>query len=439
VGGAEYGEEIRYSFSLRRVIAVMNPLYWVLVLVISLVYVWTLYNIPIVVAGVRNLRSGKRKTKLSFSGKKRLPAMSIIVPVKDEEKVVGRLLKAILDADYPADKKEIVIVEDGSVDGTVDICRKFVEKYPDQVKLVCRSVSDGKPSALKEAFKHVSGEIVGVFDADNIPEPDFLLNAAGYFEDSSVSAVQGRLCAVNEDENILTKFVAQEEALRCEAYLRGKDVLGLFVPLTGNCYFVRKGILDDVGDWDCKVLSEDMELAARLTQNGHKIRYGSDVKSWQEYPSTVSGFFKQRTRWFRGTMEVSLRYGCLLRNPTKRSLDAEITLVGPFVLISCMICYLATFSSFLIPMKPDVAFLLLANITSVFTFSLLALVGVAMIFTEKQRKLSNVLWLPFIYCYWFIQNFIASYALLQILLRRPRRWEKTTKTGKTTNLENINC
>jgi len=439
VGGAEYGEEIRYSFSLRRVIAVMNPLYWVLVLVISLVYVWTLYNIPIVVAGVRNLRSGKRKKKLSFSGKKRLPAMSIIVPVKGEEKVVGRLLKAILDADYPADKKEIVIVEDGSVDGTVDICRKFVEEYPDQVKLVRRSVSDGKPSALKEAFKHVSGEIVGVFDADNIPEPDFLLNAAGYFEDSSVSAVQGRLCAVNEDENILTKFVAQEEALRCEAYLRGKDVLGLFVPLTGNCYFVRKGILDDVGDWDGTVLSEDMELAARLTQNGHKIRYGSDVKSWQEYPSTVSGFFKQRTRWFRGTMEVSLRYGHLLRNPNKRSLDAEITLVGPFVLISCMICYLATFSSFLIPMKPDVAFLLLANITSVFTFSLLALAGVAMIFTEKQRKLSNVLWLPFIYCYWFIQNFIASYALLQILLRRPRRWEKTTKTGKTTNFENINC
>lgn len=417
----------------------MNPLYLILVLVVSLVYVWTLYNIPIVVAGVRNLRSGKRKTRLPFSGKKRLPKMSIIVPVKDEEKVVGRLLKAIMDADYPADKKEVVIVEDGSVDGTVDICRKFVDDYPGQVKLVCRSVSDGKPSALKEAFKHVSGEIVGVFDADNIPESDFLLRAAGYFEDSSVSAVQGRLCAVNEDENILTKFVAQEEALRCEAYLRGKDVLGLFVPLTGSCYFVRKSVLDDVGDWDGNVLSEDMELAARLTQNGHRIRYGSDVKSWQEYPSTVSGFFKQRTRWFRGTMEVSLRYGSLLRRPNKRSLDAEITLVGPFVLISCMIGYLATVSSFFIPTTPDFAFILLANITSVFTFSLLALAGAAMIFTEKQRKLSNVLWLPFIYCYWFIQNFIASYALLQILTRRPRRWEKTTKTGKTTNLENINC
>jgi len=413
----------------------MNPLYFVAIVVISLLYVWTLYNIPIVVAGVRNLRSGKRKRKFSGGSQKSLPAMSIIVPVKDEEKVVGRLLKALAKADYPQEKKEIVIVEDGSIDRTGEICRRFVEEHPGQVKLLRRSVSDGKPSALKEALKHVSGEIVAVFDADNIPEPDFLLRAASYFEDSSVAAVQGRLIAVNEDENILTKFVSQEEALRCEAYMRGKDALGLFVPLTGSCYFVKKSVLDDVGGWNCKVLSEDMELAARLTKNGHKIRYASDVKSWQEYPATVSGFFKQRTRWFRGTMEISLRYGSLLKSPTKKSLDAEATLAGPFVLISCLLGYFATFSSLFIPMKPDPAFILLANITTLFTFLLLALAGIAMIFAEKPRKMSNIVWLPFIYCYWFIQNFVAFYAFLQILLRRPRKWEKTTKTGKTTNCE----
>jgi cellulose synthase/poly-beta-1,6-N-acetylglucosamine synthase-like glycosyltransferase len=413
----------------------MNPLYVIAILVISLLYVWTLYNIPIVVAGVRNLRSSKRKKKLLGTDKRRLPTMSIIVPVKDEEKVVGRLLKALAKADYPKDKKEVVIVEDGSIDRTCEICRKFAEEHPYQVKIVRRSVSDGKPSALKEAFKYVKGEIVAVFDADNIPEPDFLLRAASYFEDSSVAAVQGRLIAVNEDENILTKFVSQEEALRCEAYMRGKDSLGLFVPLTGSCYFVRKSVLDEVGGWNGKVLSEDMELAARLTKNGHKIRYASDVKSWQEYPATLSGFFKQRTRWFRGTMEVGFRYGSLLKRLSKESLDAEVTLAGPFVLISCLIGYLVTFSSFFIPMKPDISFILLANITSLLTFLLLALAGVALIFTDKPRKISNILWLPFIYCYWFIQNFVASYAFLQILLRRPRKWEKTAKTGKTSNCE----
>jgi len=148
---------------------------------------------------------------------------------------------------------------------------------------------------------------------------------------------------------------------------------------------------------------------------------------------------KQRTRWFRGTMEISFRYGSLLRKPNMKSLDTEVTLAGPFVLISCLIGYFATFSSLFIPMKPEIAFIWLANITTLFTLLLLALAGVAMIFTEKPRKVSNLLWLPFIYCYWFIQNFVASYAFLQILLRRPRKWEKTNKTGKTTNCEIQQC
>ena len=415
----------------------MNLLYLVAFLVVSIIYVWTLYNIPIVVAGVRHLRSDKRKRKSSCGSQKSLPTMSIIVPVKDEENVVGRLFESLLKAGYPKDKKEIVVVEDGSLDSTAEICGRFAEAH-DEVKLVHCSVSDGKPSALKEALRTVGGEIVAVLDADNIPEPDFLLRAADYFEDGSVAAVQGKLIAVNEDENLLTKFVAQEEALRCDAYLRGKDVLHLFVPLSGSCYFVRRSVLDDVGGWKCEALSEDMELAARLTKGGHKIRYGSDVRSWQEYPATVSGFFRQRTRWFRGTMEVSFRYGSLLRRPSRESLDAEITLAGPFVLISCLLGYFATFSSFFVPFSSDVLFSLLCNFTSLFTFVLLALAGAAMIFVERPWRLSNVVWLPFIYCYWFVQNFVATYAFLQILLRRPRKWEKTTKTGKTTNCE-LDC
>ncbi|MCK5563258.1 glycosyltransferase family 2 protein, partial [Candidatus Bathyarchaeota archaeon] len=332
--------------------------------------------------------------------------MSIIVPVKDEEKVVGRLLKAIMDADYPADKKEVVIVEDGSVDGTADICRKFVEKNPLQVKLVCRSVSDGKPSALKEAFKHVSGDIVGVFDADNIPEPDFLLNAAGYFEDSSVSAVQGRLCAVNADENILTKFVAQEEALRCEAYMRGKDVLGLFVPLTGSCYFVRRSTLLDVGGWDDASLSEDMEVALKLTKEGYRIRYAPEIRYWQENPTSLAQLIKQRIRWFRGEMEIAIKYGNLMAKPNRRNVDAEMTLLGPYMFILCLLSYFMLLQAFLGPVPQDFAFITVSQITFLITMVPLFLIGVALIYVTKPRKAGNLLWLPFIYAYWILQNFL---------------------------------
>ena len=411
----------------------MNPLYLVAVIILSLIYVWTLYNVPIVVAGARSLRSSKRKKKLSLIEESKLPKISLIIPVKNEETVIGRLLKALINTDYPQEKKEIVIVEDGSTDQTADICRKFAKEHPNNVTLIRRSVSDGKPSALMAAMKYVTGDLVGVFDADAVPEPDVLLRVANHFEEPSVVAVQGRVLPINADENILTKFVAQEEAVRYDGFMGGKEVLGLFVPLNGSCYFVNRCVLEAVGGWDTKVLSEDMELAARLVNKGHVIKYAPDVRSWQEYPASLTGFFKQRVRWFRGTMEVGFKYGKLLSNLNRVSLDAEITLAGPFVFISCIIGYIISLLSLVVPLQADFLSLFLANITSVLTIVLLAAAGIAMIYGKKPRKPKNLLWVPFIFMYWMIQNFIASYALLLILLRRPKRWLRTEKKGVIAN------
>ena len=133
-------------------------------------------------------------------------------------------------------------------------------------------------------------------------------------------------------------------------------------------------------------------------------------------------------------MEVGMKYGKLLKNLNRISFDAEVTLVGPFVFISCLVGYLIPLLSLVIPLKPDLLSLFLANVTSVLIVVLLAAAGVAMVYGTKPRKIRNLLWIPFIYVYWSVQNFIAFYALLQILLRRPRKWERTKKTGTTTNL-----
>ena len=329
----------------------MNPLSIAAIAVISLVYVWTLYNVPVLIAGIKRFRrADNTKQSISSICTDDLPLVSMIVPVKNEEKVVGRLLSSLMNADYPQKRKQIIVVEDGSVDQTARICKKFESDYPNQVQVICRTVSDGKPSALMAALKYVKGDIVGVFDADNVPESDFLLRVATHFSDSSVVALQGRICAINSEENMLTKIVANEEIIRYEGFMGGKEELGLFVPINGSCYFVRRKVLEDVGGWDTTMLSEDMELAARLIHNGHKIKYASDVTSWQEYPSSLKGFFKQRTRWFRGTMEVGVKYGKLLKHLTRLSIDTEITLAGSFVFISCMVGYIFAILSLAVPM-----------------------------------------------------------------------------------------
>ena len=410
----------------------MNLANLAIVAVISFIYVWTLYSVPILAKGIRNLwKSGNKKKIVGSMGE--LPSISILVPVKNEQNVVGRLLSSLLKADYPPDKMEIIVVEDGSVDGTVGICETLARDYPGQVKVVCRDVSDGKPSALVEGLKHVSGDIVGVFDADNVVEDDVLLRVAQNFSDSSVVAVQGKVSAINSEENMLTRLIANEETLRYDGFCRGKDAFGLFVPLMGSNYFVRRDVLESVGGWDSSVLSEDMELAVKLIHNGKKIKYAPDVRSWQEYPGSLMAFFKQRIRWWRGAMEVGFMYGKLLRNVNRLSVDTELTLMGSFAFISYIMGYFVALLSLFVPFQLDFVTLLMVNGTSIFTVLLLSLGGIVMIFTSKPRRLRNVLYVPLMYFYWVALNFVASYALLQIILRRPKIWNKTHKQGVIAN------
>jgi cellulose synthase/poly-beta-1,6-N-acetylglucosamine synthase-like glycosyltransferase len=411
----------------------LNLIYIALISILFFVYAWSFYNVPILTAGVKYLRRSGRKSKKKGYHKRNLPTFSIIVPVKNEEKVVGRLLDALSHLNYPAGKKEIIIVEDGSTDRTVDVCEEHAKKHPMNTKILHRPFSSGKPSALNFGIKCAKGEIVGIFDADSIPAPDALLNVCKYFEDSAVAAVQGRIVSVNSEENMLTKFISYEEAVWCMVYLQGKDVLSLFVHLKGSCQFIRRDVLEKLKGFDENILSEDMEISARLTEKDYKIRYAPDVRSWQESPADLKQLFKQRTRWMRGTMEVAFKYGRLMAKPGRKNIDTEATLFGPFVLIVSLVTYFSAFYTFFIPFPLDFLWQVAMQFTAVITTLMLLICGLALIYTSKPRKVTSLLWLPFIYFYLCLQAFIALYALLLILLRRPRRWVKTEKTGLISN------
>jgi cellulose synthase/poly-beta-1,6-N-acetylglucosamine synthase-like glycosyltransferase len=365
---------------------------------------------------------------------KDLPSFSIIVPAKNEEKTIDRLFKALSNLTYPKDKVEIVVVEDGSDDRTVELCEKH-QILLDNVIVSHSPESQGKPSALNFGLDLCHGDLVAVFDADNVPAPDVLLKAARYFEDSSVAAVQGRTLSINEKENMLTQFISYEEAVWCEAYLRGKDSLGLFVHFKGSCQFIRRNVLQRLSGFDESTLSEDMELSARLAENGYGIRYAGDVCAWQESPSTLKTLFKQRTRWFRGTMEVAFKYGRLASKPSKRNLDAEITLLGPFILIASLLTYSVASGALFVSYPFDFLWRTLSLVSIISATVMFLLVGTALICVSKPKRARNLLWLPFVFSYWCLQAFIALYAAILIALRRPKVWMKTEKTGMNDHLE----
>lgn len=403
-----------------------------LICVFLFFYIGLFYNLPVLAAGVGDIR--KRHPKHSNFERQDLPFFSLIVPVKNEETVVGRLFEGFARLNYPKVRFEVIVVDDGSVDATADICRRFSETAGN-VRFFHREVSSGKANALNYGLKFCRGDIVGIFDADNVVARDALINVAGYFEDAKVSAVQGRIHSINSNENMLTQFVAYEDLIWSEAYLRGKEVLGLFVSLRGCVEFVRRKVLEELGGFDESTLAEDIEISARLTGAGHKVRYAHDVWGWQESPASLKPYLKQRTRWFRGHLEVAFKYGRLLSSVNRRTVDAEITLFLPLVAIASMFSYwfaswtVMSLASFSVILQTFSIFSMLG------TSILVVLCGLAMTYVSKPRRVRSLLWVPFVFGYWCLESFLALYALLLIVFRRPRRWVKTEKSGAVASPE----
>jgi cellulose synthase/poly-beta-1,6-N-acetylglucosamine synthase-like glycosyltransferase len=401
---------------------------FILVGVLLTVCLWALYNLPILASGVKDFCKKRQTHSKKRVPDEDLPSFSIVVPVKNEERVIDRLLNSLSTLKYPVKKTEIIIVEDGSTDKTNEICMNYAKKH-ENVKILHKPLSNGKPSALNFGLGQAQGDIIAVFDADNVPAKDALLAVVDYFEDPKVAAVQGRTASINPKQNMLTQFIAYEEAVWCEAYLRGKDVLNLFVHLKGSCQFIRRDVLQQLQGFDEAVLSEDMEISARLVENEYKIRYASDVVALQESPSNLKTLFQQRTRWFRGTMEVAFKYGRLMTKLNRINFDAETTLFGPFILIASLAPYFATFWVFSSLWSLDVAWSLVIQFGMLTTTLTMLMCGIALIYVSKPRKVRSVLWLPFVYFYWSLQAFIALYAMILIILRRPKIWTKTEKKG----------
>ena len=396
---------------------------------------WTAYNLPAFLVGIRQIRrrNGVEKHDEKHVNWLDLPFFSLIVPMKNEEIVAGRVLDALLKLNYPLDKYEIIVVDDASVDETSGICRKYERKYPSRIRYFRRNVSPGKASALNYGLKSAEGEIIGVFDADSVPESDVLLKTAKYFQNHDAVAVQGLLSSLNADENMLTNFIHHETMMQHYAFLSGKDKLGLFVPLSGTCQFVRRDVLEEVGGWFDEALAEDMELSARLTEKGYHVKFASDVKCWQENPSTLSDLVGQRVRWFRGCMEVAFKYGRLLKRLDMRSLDAEVFFAGSFMMVLVFVTYILGLYTVFVPFNLGIYTNVLTQFMSLLTLLTLFILGIGLAYSTRPRKVGNVKWLPFIYLYWGIQVFVAFYAFLQIIFRRPRKWTKTSRSGTLTN------
>src|SRR2546425_4162133 len=355
------------------------------------------------------------------------PNVSILIPVKNEEKVIGRLLDAVTRLDYPRENLEAVVVEDGSVDRTLEICREYASRFP-WVKIFHRNTSRGKGDALNFAFQQSTGEIIATFDADDVPEEQSVRKALRYFNRSEIGAVHGFHRTLNLKESAIARLAAYETFLYRLAN-DGKYALKLFVAFSGSNTFFRRTALERVGLWDANSIVEDAELAVRFARAGIPTKL-APVESWQEMPAKVSSLLKQRIRWSGGNIQTGLKHWDAWRSMSPaKAFDMEVLMMSPIMAILAFVGWalLALGVAHVgIPLAELVPLFIVMGALNIFYFGTLLTVVVA------QAKTGLVSYLTLIlatYPYATLLSVANFVGLISVLVLGRKLWLKTEKTG----------
>lgn len=264
-----------------------------------------------------------------------LPDYTIVVALYREASVIEQLVKAIDAFDYPKDKLDIKLVIEQR---DVETLSRIVElRLPARYEIVVAPSGkpQTKPRALNIALSGARGELVVVYDAEDIPAPDQLrLAALRFAADKDLDCLQARLAIRNHGESWLSKIFAIEYAMLFDVINPGLCALNLPIPLGGSSNHFRARSLVGVGAWDEWNVTEDADLGVRLSRFGYKIKT-LDSDTWEEAPYEFGNWFRQRVRWQKGWMQTFIVHS---RRPIFfwRDLGPRRALAGATVIIGAI-------------------------------------------------------------------------------------------------------
>lgn len=228
---------------------------------------------------------------------KKFPKVTIAVPVYNGEKYLRKTVNSLLKLDYPKEKLEIIIVDDGSTDNSYNIAEEYIKKG---VKVLTKE-NTGKGSSLNCALKIAKGDFFGCLDVDSIVKPNALKKMVGYFENRRVMAVTPSL-KVYKAKSILQKIQMMEFLLG--VYLRKIfSYFGSIHVTPGPFTIYRKTFFKKYGYYDENNLTEDIEIALRIQSRGYIIENAIDANVYTVGVKKFNPLLRQRLRWYKGFMD----------------------------------------------------------------------------------------------------------------------------------------
>jgi len=289
----------------------------------------------------------RKKVHLKSIEPGNIPLVTVQLPIFNEIFVAERLIDSVCALDYPKEKLEIQVLDD-STDETRKICSELVSKYKSagfNIELIYRENREGfKAGALKHGLATAKGEFIAIFDADFLPEKNFLLKTINYFKDKNIGMVQTRWEHLNEEYSFLTKAQAFGLAGHFIIEQNGRNNAGLFINFNGTAGIWRKVCIEDAGNWQADTLTEDLDLSYRAQLKGWKFVFLNDVVTPSELPAEVNALKSQQYRWTKGSVETALKILPKVwksNNPLRLKIHSTFhltnNLVYPFILILALL------------------------------------------------------------------------------------------------------
>ncbi len=344
----------------------------------ALTSLWLFLNALVQLHLLWHYKRGKKEKNAIKPLPATLPFISIQLPVYNEKYVIERLLDACTQLDYPNDLYEIQVLDD-STDETKMIIDKKAEAISTQgiaITVLRRPDRSGfKAGALQYGLPLCKGELIAIFDADFVPNPDFLKSLLPHFKDRQVGLVQARWSHLNREENHLTRIQTFLLDTHFSIEQSGRSNAGYFINFCGTAGIWRKQCIEDAGGWDGNVLSEDLDISYRAQLKGWKLVYDQETEVPAELPSVIEAFKIQQFRWTKGMAQITRKNLKALLNshlPWPKKIHGAFHLLGSFVFVCLFVNALLTLPLLIFRnLYPE--FITLSHYTLFTSFNLVAL------------------------------------------------------------------
>lgn len=300
-------------------------LVWICIVIYSISLVLILFyafaQLNLLINYMKAQKSVDHAALLDLNDPDQVPYVTIQLPVFNEAYVMDRLLDNIVLLDYPREKLEIQVLDD-STDETVASTAAHIKRLAanglDIVHITRTDRTGYKAGALKEGLEMAKGDLIAIFDADFLPEADWLQKTIPHFKDPEIGVVQTRWAHLNRDYSILTQI--QAFALDAHFTLEqvGRNSKGHFINFNGTAGVWRKETIYDAGNWEGDTLTEDLDLSYRAQLKNWKFKYLEHVTTPAELPIIISAARSQQFRWNKGGAEN-------FRKMFKRVLSSEMS------------------------------------------------------------------------------------------------------------------